>query len=104
MSNSYPDFVTEPETAFTVAVNDTVRYQLPELIDSEGNDEPEVNILRMENQEDRFPGFLDFNQETRTLTFTPDMYDGGSTYYFTIVVKEKNSESVKYPFYATVNV
>lgn len=28
----------------------------------------------------------------------------GRTYYFTIVVKEKNSDSVKYSFYATVRV
>lgn len=104
MSNSYPDFLAEPVTAFTVAVNDTVRYQLPELIDPEGNDEPEIFLSTIENYEDRYPAFLDFDQETRTLTFTPDVYDGGSTYYFSIVVKEKNSDSVKYPFYATVTV
>ena len=28
----------------------------------------------------------------------------GRTYYFTIVVKETNSDSVKYQFYATVRV
>lgn len=49
MSNSYPDFLAEPVTAFTVAVNDTVRYQLPELIDPEGNDEPEIFLSTIEN-------------------------------------------------------
>ena len=28
----------------------------------------------------------------------------GNTYYFTIVVKEKNSDTVLYPYYATVKV
>ena len=58
----------------------------------------------MEGQEDRYPAFLDFDAESRTLTMTPDVYDGGRTYYFTIVAKEKNSESVKYNYYSTVTV
>ena len=48
ISNTYPDFVSEPETAFTVAVNDRFQYQLPEMADPEGNDEPEVYIGYMD--------------------------------------------------------
>lgn len=46
-----------------------------------------------------------FNNATNTITLKPDskVY-AGRTYYFTIVVKEKNSDSVKYSFYATVRV
>ena len=50
ISNTYPDFVTEPETAFTVAVNDVYQYQLPEVSDPEGNDEPEVYVGYMDQQ------------------------------------------------------
>jgi hypothetical protein len=46
-----------------------------------------------------------FNNATNTITLKPDskVY-AGRTYYFTIVVKEQNSDSVKYSFYATVRV
>ena len=46
-----------------------------------------------------------FNNATNTITLKPDSkIFAGRTYYFTIVVKEKNSDSVKYSFYATVRV
>jgi len=48
LSNTYPDFVTEPETAFVVALNDVYQYKLPEISDPEGNDEPEVYIGKMD--------------------------------------------------------
>lgn len=46
-----------------------------------------------------------FNNASNTITLKPDskIY-AGRTYYFTIVVKEKNSDSVQYSFYATVKV
>ena len=59
----------------------------------------------MDQQQDKYPPFLYFNNETNTITLRPDSkYYSGRTYYFTIVVKEKNSDSVKYSFYATVRV
>ena len=105
ISNTYPDFVTEPETSFVVAVNDVYQYQLPEVADPEGNDEPEVYVGYMDQQEEKYPPFLLFDSDTSTITLKPDsIYYAGHTYYFTIVVKEKNSDSVKYSFYATVRV
>lgn len=44
LANTYPDFISEPETSFRVAVNGVVQYQLPPVVDPEGNDEPEVYI------------------------------------------------------------
>ena len=105
LSNTYPDFVTEPETAFVVALNDVYQYKLPEITDPEGNDEPEVYIGKMDQQADKYPPFLLFNNKTNTITLQPDSKQyQGRTYYFTIVAKEKNSDSVKYSFYATVRV
>lgn len=105
VANNYPDFVTEPETSFAVKVNDVFQYQLPGVVDPEGNDEPEVYVGYMDQQDDKYPEFLLFNNATNTITLKPNskIY-GGKTYYFTIVVKEKNSDSVKYSFYATVRV
>ena len=40
ISNTYPEFKTEPETAFVVAVNDVFSYTLPEVFDPDGNDTP----------------------------------------------------------------
>ena len=105
LSNTYPDYVSEPRTGFTVAVGDVLQYQLPEVIDPEGNDEPEVYVAIMEEQEDRYPNFLSYNNDTRKIKFNPDSpcYQD-RTYYFTVVVKEKNSDSVKYVWYNTVRV
>ena len=57
----------------------------------------------MENQP--YPPFLTFNNITSELKFNPDseLYQG-YTYYFTIVVKEKNSDSVLYPYYCVVYI
>ena len=91
LANTYPDFVTEIDTSFTVSPDETFTYQLPELVDPEANDEPEVLVTPIEGQEDKYAAFIDIDAETSTLTMTPDVYDGGRTYYFTIVTKEKNS-------------
>jgi len=105
LANTYPDFVSEPETSFVMGVNEVFQYELPAVVDPEGNDEPEVYVGFMEQQEDKYPTFLLFTNATNTIKFNPDSKAfGGRTYYFTIVVKEKNSDSVKYSFYATVRV
>ena len=105
LSNTYPDFVREPETSFVMNVNDVFQYQLPSLVDPEGNDEPEVYIDYMIGQRDKYPEFLTFNNTTAVLNFNPnEKRFGGRTYYFTIVAKEKNSDSVRYSFYATCRV
>ena len=72
LSNTYPDFVTEPETTFVVALDDVYQYKLPEVSDPEGNDEPEVYIGKMDQQADKYPPFLVFNNETNTITLRPD--------------------------------
>jgi len=59
----------------------------------------------MDQQETKYPEFLLFNNNTNTITLQPDskIY-ADQTFYFTIVVKEKNADNVKYQFYATVRV
>ena len=105
LANTYPDFVSEPKTAFVLEVNEVYQYELPAVVDPEGNDEPEVYVGYMDQQEDKYPEFLYFTNSTNTIKFNPDSKKyAGKTFYFTIVVKEKNSDSVKYSFYATVRV
>ena len=59
----------------------------------------------MVNQEDKYPDFLIYSNETKTIKFEPkDKKYAGQTFYFTIVIKEKNSDSVKFDYYATVRV
>ena len=93
--------MTEIETRFTVHVNETYTYQLPEVKDKEDNDEPMVYIKPIDNQP--YPQFLSFNNETRQLTFRAES-DVGQTFYFSIVLKETNSDTVLYPYYCTVEV
>ena len=55
-----------------MAVGDVVSYKLPPVVDSEGNDIPEVYIDKMNGAEDKFPPFLMFENATNTITFKPD--------------------------------
>ena len=50
LPNTHPDFVTEPDTSFTMAVGDVISYKLPPVVDPDGNDIPEVYIDQMDGQ------------------------------------------------------
>ena len=105
LSNTHPDFVSEPDTSFTMAVGEVISYKLPAVVDPDGNDIPEVYIDKMDAQEDKYPPFLMFENATNTITLKPDsQWVQGRNYYYTIVVKESNSDSVKYSFYCTVKI
>lgn len=78
-SNGHPDFVTEVETSWKLAVNDTFDYKLPQLVDKEGNDVPELYIAPYKDK--LYPPFLSFNNITNTLSFRPDsIWYQGNTY------------------------
>lgn len=48
---------------------------------------------------------MSYNNYSREITFRPDsVWYQGLTYYFSIVVKEKHSDTVLYPYYCTVNI
>ena len=103
LNNNCPDFETDPETKFSLNVGDVLEYRLPRLVDKENNDEPEVYIAPTED--DKWPPFLFFDNMTNTLIFRPDsIWYQSYTYYFQIVVKEKNSASVYYPYFCDVKV
>ena len=100
MSNTHPDFTTEMQTAFTLNINTNLTYKLPLIRDSDGNDVPEVYIKTMEAQEDQYPPFLTFDNKTRSLIFRPrEMHEQGRIFYFTTIVKERNSDTILFPYY-----
>ena len=45
---------------------------LPDLVDPEGNDVPEVYIDRLEQQENKYPPFLTFDYSRNTIYLMPD--------------------------------
>lgn len=49
LANTYPDFISEIENEFVLFFNEEYRYELPEIVDKEGNDEPEVYVSTMED-------------------------------------------------------
>jgi len=103
LKNSYPDFETEIETSWTLSVGQNFTYKLPKLVDEEANDTPELWIVAMKDQE--YPPFLSYQNATQELVFTPhSIWYQGKTYYFRIVVKEKNSDTQQYPYYCTVKI
>jgi len=71
ISNSHPDFEKEIETSFTLSVGDVHTYKLPPITDNDNNDEPEVLITKMDAQEDKYPPFLLWENNTNTIIFRP---------------------------------
>jgi len=103
LSNTHPDFVTEIDTSWTLNVSEVFQYTLPALSDKEENDESEVYIRAVDNQP--YPPFLNYNNYSRVLTFRPDsVWYADQKYQFAIVVKEKNSDTVKYDYYCSVKI
>lgn len=90
-------------TSWTVSVGDDFTQKLPNLVDPEQNDESEWVVGSIKDKE--YPPFLSFDDYANTITFKPfsDEYQG-KTYFFSIIVKEKNSETVKYPYNCTIEV
>lgn len=86
-------------------VGDVLSYRIPQLVDPEGNDMPECYIDKMEGQEDKYPPFLMYENSTQTITLMPNSTQvQGRTYYFSIIVKEKHSHSIVYPYFCTIKI
>lgn len=105
-SNSAPEFTEDIQTQWNLNVGDTINYRLPPFKDPEGNDVGEVYINTMENQE--FPPFINFtlmNTTRPALIMTPNnLRYQGRTYYFSVVLKEKNSDTMMNVYYMTVKI
>jgi len=100
-NNNYPDFTKEIDTSFRLTVGKVFEYRLPPIVDKEGNDEPEVYVKAVDGQP--YPKFLFFENSTNTITFRPDdPWDKGEIFYFQLIVKEKNSDVIVYPYYCKV--
>ena len=105
-SNSAPEFTEDIQTQWNLNVGDTINYKLPPFKDPEGNDVGEVYINTMENQE--FPPFINYtlmNTTKPALIMTPNnLRYQGRTYYFSVVLKEKNSDTMMNVYYMTVKI
>lgn len=72
-------------------------------MDKEGNDETEVIVKARDDK--AYPKFLRFENSTNTLIFRPeDEADKGEEFGFQLVVKEKNSDVILYPYFCTVKL
>ena len=62
-----------------------------------------IEVIAMDGQQ--YPNFLTYVVNNNELIFdTKDEYDAGMTYFFAIQIREKNSQSVSFEYYCTVNV
>jgi hypothetical protein len=102
-SNSAPEFTEDIQTQWNLDVEDKINYKLPPFRDPEGNDVGEVYINSMENQD--FPAFINYTNATTTISMNPNnrLYQG-RTYYFSVVLKEKNSDSMMNIYYMTIKI
>lgn len=48
LSNTYPAPVTDIQTTFNLDVGDVLTYRIPNLVDPEGNDTPQVYVGKMD--------------------------------------------------------
>ena len=84
-------------------MGDKINYKLPLYKDPEGNDVGEVYINSMENQD--FPAFINYTNTTNTIVMNPNnLLFQGRTYYFSVVLKEKNSDFMMNIYYMTVKI
>ena len=73
-------------------------------MDPDGNDTPKVHLMQFEGQEDNYPDFIEFDNSTNVIEFKPSQEHAGRDFYYKIIVKEQNSESVFYPYYCRITV
>jgi hypothetical protein len=105
LTNTYPDFSETVKTSWEMPLNVTRYYRLPGWSDPDNNDQAEIYVSVMDGQESKYPPFLAFVNSTNTLSFRPvDKWSEGHTYFFQIVIKESNSDSVLYKYYCTVKI
>ena len=99
--NTAPDFATAVQTEFKLWINESINYKLPQLT-ANNIDQSVVYVNSMENQ--NFPSFIYFNNQTYTLAFLPknDTKYQGNTYYFSIVLKQMHSDYIMNIYYITV--
>jgi len=102
-SNAAPVFETDIQTQWNLNVGDNITYALPKFRNPDGNDAAIVHINAMENQD--FPPFVNFTNATNSITFLPNnrQYQG-RTYYFSVVLKQVNSDFMVNIFYMTVKM
>ena len=102
-SNSAPEFTEDIQTQWNLNVGDKINYVLPPFKDPEGNDVGEVYINAMENQD--FPLFINYTNATQTINMNPNnLLFQGRTYYFSVVLKEKNSDFMMNIYYMTIKI
>ena len=102
-SNSAPEFTEDIQTQWNLNVGDKINYVLPPFKDPEGNDVGEVYINAMENQD--FPQFINYTNATQTINMNPNnLLFQGRTYYFSVVLKEKNSDFMMNIYYMTIKI
>jgi len=102
---SYPVPVTDIKTSFNLNNGDTLSYRIPKLVSPGNIDTPEVYVTTMTAQEDKYPPFLSYMNNTQTIVLFPNSTQvSGRTFYFSIIVKQMHSDSVLYPYYCTVKV
>lgn len=102
-SNSAPEFTEDIQTQWNLNVGDKISYNLPPFKDPEGNDVGVVYINSMENQD--FPTFVNFTNATNTINMNPNnLLFQGRTYYFSVVLKENNSDFMMNIYYMTIKI
>ena len=85
-------------------VGEIANYTLPEVYDPDSNSLIEVYLDQYPDEGwSKYPPFLTFENETNILIFTPDtIWVRGRNYYFSMVVKEANSDTIMTRYLASV--
>jgi hypothetical protein len=93
LANSAPLPIGLIETNFLLIPFQKQIFFLNDAYDPEGNDSAEVYIEKGENE--KWPEFLTYNNETKTATMYPDSPDLVGNYIFYLVFKETHSQVLR---------
>ena len=103
--NSQPIFVDFPQRLFRLAVNETLLYRLPEIIDPQGNAKAQILVEPYTNFTELFPVFMEVFNGNRTFEFLPDSDEyAGKSYFYKIILKEEGSSAIGNQFTFQVSI
>ena len=103
--NSQPVFVSRLQSQFQVKLNKSLAYELPDIVDPQGNANPQILFEPLTGFERLYPPFLIRHNENRTIEFVADKDEyGGRQYFFQLVLKEEGEGAIGFPYYIKVFV
>lgn len=79
-----------------MAVGETLYYELPDIVDPQGNAEAEVLFLPFMDYAELYPPFMEVFSGNRSFELKPDSeeYAEKAAYFFRVILREQGSSYI----------